>query len=322
MASVLPDLDTAELRSFVVLAEQRHFGRAADILCVSQPALSKRLRRLEEKVGGPLLLRGYRDVRLTEPGRLLLERAKALLREAEVALRLARRAVKGEAGLLRIGFGVASIAKLLPDVLRRFRRSHPDVQIQMRDMSSPDQMRALSREEIEVGFVRLPVEHGEIECAPILHERLVAAVGARFSRGSRGGLAPLRDEPFVVCSRSVSASYHDHVLALCRSAGFTPRIVQETSELFSLLQLVRAGIGVALVPSTAAAMRVPGVRFQDLRSSAAAWDVGLAWKKGTERSPLVGRFLEVARQVYSPSLEATPLPGPRTATARWRRSSR
>src|SRR5438309_5906082 len=111
------DLETGELRSFVVLAEQRHFGRAAEILCVTQPALSKRLQRLEEKVGGPLLLRAYRDVRLTEAGRLLLLRAKALLREADLALEVSREAVRGEAGLLRIGFGVASIAHLLPEVL-------------------------------------------------------------------------------------------------------------------------------------------------------------------------------------------------------------
>src|SRR5262245_19013650 len=138
-----PDLDTVLLRSFLVLAEERHFGQAALRLHVSQPALSKRLQRLEELVGGPLLVRGYRDVRLTEPGRVLLERSRAVLREAETAIEVSRDAVRGEAGLLRVGFGIASIAELLPQVLLRFRRAHPRVQIEVRDMSSPAQVEAL-----------------------------------------------------------------------------------------------------------------------------------------------------------------------------------
>src|SRR5262245_44976021 len=113
-ASPAPDLDTVLLRSFVVLADERHFGRAALRLHVSQPALSKRLRRLEEMVGGALVRRKYRDVRLTEAGRMLLERAPALLRETERTIELSREAVRGERGLLRIGFGVATITWLLP----------------------------------------------------------------------------------------------------------------------------------------------------------------------------------------------------------------
>jgi len=101
-----------------------------------------------------------------------------------------------------------------------------------------------------------------------------------------------------VCSRAISASYYDHVVALCRTAGFTPRIVTESNELFSLLQLVRAGVGVALVPSAAASMRVPGVRFKDVRLPQAAWDIALTWRKHSERTALVEGFVRVARQVY------------------------
>jgi len=293
------DLETGELRSFVVLAEQRHFGRAAEILNVSQPALSKRLQRLEEKVGGALLLRGYRDVRLTEPGRVLLERARGLLREADQALEASRSAISGEAGRLRIGFGVASIARLLPEVMRRFRRSHPRVQVEMRDMSSQAQRLALQREEIDLGFVRMPIADAELEGGPILHERLVAAIGPGIPWRDRAGLASLAEQPIVACSRPISASYYDHVVALCRSAGFTPRIVTETNELFSLLQLVRAGIGAALVPSAAAGMRVPAVRFKEIQLPEAAWDIALVWNKRAERTLLIQAFAQVARQVYA-----------------------
>jgi DNA-binding transcriptional LysR family regulator len=295
-----PDLETGELRSFVVLAEQRHFGRAAEILNVSQPALSKRLQKLEEKVGGALFLRGYREVRLTEPGRVLLERAKALLREAGQALEASRSATKGEAGRIRVGFGVATIADLLPEVLRRFRKTHPRVQVEMRDMSSSAQRLALQREEIDLGFVRLPIGDPELEGVPILHERLVAALGPGMLWRDKAGLASLADQPTIVaCSRSISASYYDHVVALCRTAGFTPRIVTETNELFSLLQLVRAGIGAALVPSAAAVMRVPGVRFKEVGLPEAAWDIGLVWKRGLEPNLIALAFAKVARQVYA-----------------------
>lgn len=290
-----PDLATALLRSFVVLAEERHFGQAALRLHVSQPGLSKRLRRLEEMVGGPLLVRGYRDVRLTEPGRVLLERARSLLREAGQAIEVSRAAVRGEAGLLRIGFGVASIAELLPQVLLRFRRAHPRVQIEMRDMSSPAQVEALRRGEIDLAFVRQPSSEAGIEWLPILRERLVAAVQPRSPWRDREGLPSLFRAPFVACSRAVSASYYDHVVALCRGAGFAPRIVTETNDLFSLLQLVRAGVGVALVPSAAAAMRVPGVRLKKVAVDAAVWDIALARRK-QDSGPLVEAFVRVARQ--------------------------
>jgi DNA-binding transcriptional LysR family regulator len=292
----VPDLDTALLRSFVVLAAERHFGRAADRLNVSQPALSKRLRRLEEMVGGALVRRRYRDVRLTEAGRMLLERAPALLRETERAIELSREAVRGERGLLRIGFGVATITWLLPEVLSRFRRVLPRVQIEMRDMSSLAQADALRRGEIDVGFVRHPLGAAEVRSVPILRERLVAAVGKASPWRDREGLPSLAAEPFVMCSRSVSASYYDHVVALCRSAGFAPRIVAEISDLFSLLQLVRAGVGVALVPSAAAEMRVPGVRMKEVALAAAAWDIDLARKK-EDHGPLVDAFVRVAREV-------------------------
>jgi DNA-binding transcriptional LysR family regulator len=304
------DLDTALLRSFVVLAEERHFGQAALRLNVSQPALSKRLRRLEEMVGGPLLVRGYRDVRLTEPGRVLLERARSLLREAGQALEVSREAVRGEAGLLRIGFGVASIAELLPEVLLRFRRAHPRVQIEMRDMSSPAQVEALRRGEIDLGFVRQqPSSEAGIDWLPILRERLVAAVQPRSPWRDRPGLPSLARAPFVACSRAVSASYYDHVVALCRAAGFAPRIVTETNDLFSLLQLVRAGVGVALVPSAAAAMRVPGVRLKKVVEPAAAWDIALARRK-QDSGPLVDAFVRVAREVTGAELRYSPPRGP------------
>lgn len=298
------DLDSGELRSFVTLAEQKHFGRAAALLGVSQPALTKRVQRLEDKVGGALLLRSYRDVQLTGPGQVLLDRARQLVRDADRALQAARAAVKGNAGLLRIGYGVSSIAQLLPEVLLRFAKTHPLVQIDMRDMSSPAQWLALANDEIDLGFIRTPAGPGaaapsnqQTEEVPILRERLVAAVGPRSAWRDNLGLASLREQPFVVNAREVSTSYYDHVVALCHRAGFTPRIVAESNELYSLLQLVRAGLGVALVPRSCGAMRVPRVGFKSIRLPEASWTIALVRQRVAAPRPLLDAFVRVAREV-------------------------
>jgi DNA-binding transcriptional LysR family regulator len=287
-------LELSELRAFLVLANHLHFGQAAAALHVSQPALTKQMQRLETKVAGPLLVRGYRRVTLTPAGEILRDRAQSLLREAEIAEQMTRLAVSGKAGLLRIGFGIASLAAGLPGILTRFRQHFPEVQVTMRDMSTPDQIEALERGDIDVGFVRLPVERTELVTVPVLEETLVAAVPRGMSY--RKGLFGLRNEPFVVISRSDSASFFDHLVQTCRAAGFSPRIVQEVNELFTVLNLVRAGIGVSLVPRSASLMRVPDVRLLDTKLPEAKWRIGVAWRKVDQSDPLVRNFVSIARR--------------------------
>ena len=287
-------LEISELRSFAVLADHLHFGEAAEALHLSQPALTKQIHKLEAKVEGPLLVRGYRRVSLTPAGEILRDRARSLLRDAEMAEEMARLAVHGRAGLLRIGFGIASLAAGLPDILTRFRQRFPAAQVSMRDMSTPDQIEALEQGDIDVGFVRLPVDRPDLVTVPVLEDRLVAAIPQGMPY--RKGLASLRNEPFVVIARSVSASFVDHVVRTCRAAGFSPRIVQEASELFTVLNFVRGGVGVSLVPRSANLMHVPNVRLLDTRLDEAKWTIGLAWSKSEQPNPLVHNFIRLARQ--------------------------
>jgi DNA-binding transcriptional LysR family regulator len=290
-------LELSELRSFLVLADHLHFSHAADVLHVSQPALTKQIQRLEAKVSGRLLVRGYRKVALTPAGEILRDRARRLLREAEVAEQMARLAVHGKAGVLRIGFGIGSLAAGLPDMLMRFRQQFPEVQVFMRDMSTPNQIEALHQGDIDVGFVRLPVESAELVTVPVLEEMLVAAIPRGMSY--RKGLSDLRNEPFVVISRSSSVSFFDHLVQTCRAAGFSPRIVQEVNELLTVLFLVQAGAGVSLVPSSASRMRVPNVRLLDTHLAEAKWKIGLTWRKRDQSDPLVRNFVNLARRLRS-----------------------
>jgi DNA-binding transcriptional LysR family regulator len=290
-------LQIEELRSFVVLVDELHFGRASKRLFVSQPALSKQIRKLEDKVGGALFTRTRRKVEITEAGRVLLAGADKVLREDEAALSLARETVLGRAGTLRIGFGIASVSEILPRTILRFRKTYSRVELKMRDMSTPAQIAALLEGNIDIGIVRLPIAHTELDSLPLFHEQLVVATSGSLSYNSIQGLAALRNQPFVFFPRATSATLHDHVLGVCRRAGFSPTIVQEAGELFTILNLVRAGLGVSLVPSAARRMGVPGVRFHDLGVPEAKWRIGIAWNRISDKAELISRFVATTRSV-------------------------
>ena len=293
------ELELSELRSFLALASQLHFGRAAESLHISQPALSKQVQRMEAKLGGPLLTRRYRKVSLTPAGAVLRDRARQLLRDAESAEQLSRLAIHGEAGLLRVGFGIASLASGLPELILSFRKRYPHAHITMRDMSTPDQIESLLRGEIDAGFVRLPVLDDRVDCAAVLEDRLVVAYNPKGEFRPTAGLSSLSGAPFVVHSRATSASLYDHIVRTCRAAGFAPKIVQEANELFTVLNLVRAGLGVSLVPSSARLMRVPQVRLAETRIEEAKWSIGIAWKREEPVAPLVARFVKLTRDWYA-----------------------
>lgn len=291
------ELEISELRSFLVLAGELHFRRASEQLFLSQPALSKKIRRLEEKVKGPLFVRTRRKVALTEAGRILLPKATKLVREAESALAATQAAVEGRAGALRIGFGIASVFEILPRTILRFHKLYPDVEFQMRDMSTPSQIRALAEGTLDVGMLRVPVAHPELTSIPLFREHLVLVAPLNVPYESKEGLAGFRDRPFIFLPRVVSETFHDHALNLCRRAGFTPQVVQEASEMFTILNLVRAGLGVSLVPRSAVRIKVPGIRFHELHMKEAVWSIGIAWNRSSEKQALVSHWVKVVRTV-------------------------
>ena len=294
-------LDFHELKSFSVLARELHFRRAAEQLSMSQPALSKQIRRLEEKVGGALFARTRRKVALTETGRVLLPMANRLLEESESALTVAREASDGRAGTLRIGYGLAAVSDILPRTILRFSQKYPRIKLQMCDMSTPSQLTALLQETLDLGILRLPIASAELDSLPLIRERLLLAVPESFQYGHRDKLSTLRDTPFVLISRSASATFHDHAVSVCRCAGFAPNVVQEASETFTILNFVRAGLGVSLVQSAAARMKVPGVRFHELEMRESEWDIGMAWKSVCEKRDLILKFIDTTRTVVRAS---------------------
>jgi DNA-binding transcriptional LysR family regulator len=296
-------LELDDLRSFLILSEQLHFRRAAEILHVSQPALSKQIRRLEDRLGGQLLIRRSRGLHLTSAGQVLLQHARQVIEDSESAERITRLALKGEAGTLRVGFGIAVLARGLPNLMLRFRKRFPNVDLSVRNMSTSDQIQALSDRRIDVGFVRLPVRTEDIETVPIVNERLMIVLSEQAIHNAKNGLAALSSAPFILPCRADSASFYDHVFRTCRAAGFVPRVVQEADVFFTALNLVRAGLGVSLAPSAVQLMRVPQIRFAETRIPEAEWNIGIAWNRRCTRSVLVENFIQMARKFLSSTIK-------------------
>jgi DNA-binding transcriptional LysR family regulator len=194
------NLEFSELNAFVVLAGELHFRKAAERLFLSQPALSKKIQRLEEKLRGALFVRSRRRVALTDAGKSFLPKVAKLLQEAEDALRETQAAVEGRAGTLRIGFGIASLPEILPRSILRFRKLHPDVELQMREMPSPSQVSSLIESRLDVGILRMPVTNPKLISVPLFSEHLVLATPADVRYRPKEGINGFRDSGFIFVS--------------------------------------------------------------------------------------------------------------------------
>ena len=291
------NLEFSELQAFVVLAGELHFRKASERLFLSQPALSKKIQRLEEKLKGALFVRSRRRVALTDAGKSFLPKAAKLLQDAEDALRETQAAVEGRVGTLRIGFGIASLPEILPRTILRFRKLYPEVELQMREMPSSSQVSSLIESRLDAGILRMPVTDRKLMCVPLFSEHLVLATPADVRYRPKEGISGFRDSGFICVSPSVSKTFHDRVLSLCLRAGFTPRVVQEANEILTMLHFVRAGVGISLVPRSAQRLKVPGVRFHELGWKEPLWRIGIAWNRNSEKLTLISRLLKVVQTV-------------------------
>jgi DNA-binding transcriptional LysR family regulator len=292
-------VELSELHAFVVLANELHFRKASERLFLSQPALTKKIQRLEEKLKGALFVRSRRRVALTDAGKIFLPKATKLLQGAEDALREVQAVIEGRAGTLRIGFGIASLPEILPRTILRFRKLYPEVELQMREMPSPVQVASLMESRLDVGILRMPVSDRKLMCLPLFSEHLVLATAADAQYRRKEGIKELRKSGFILVSPSVSKTFHDRVLSLCLCAGFTPRVVQEANEILTILNLVRAGMGVSLVPRSAQRLNVKGVRFHELGWTEPLWRIGVAWNRSSEKLPVISAFVKVLKAVVA-----------------------
>lgn len=291
-----PELRLQQLHAFAVLAEELHFGRAAERLGIAQPPLSQQIRRLEAKVGHPLFTRGPGPVALTAAGRELLPAARRALQEIAVGLDTARRVGSGAAGRLRIGFSASLALTVLPGVLRAYRDRFPQVELEIREMTTAPQLTALRERVIDVGLLREPPDEPGLATEPILSEEFIAVLPAAHPLAAQRvvPIEALADEPFVLLPRSAGPAFHDRIVGLCRSAGFEPRLGQQAIEWQTVCALVEAGLGVSLAPASVRRIRLDGVAYRRVKPNTARTTVAVAWRHD-DQNPLVTRFVQAAR---------------------------
>ena len=286
------------LRYFVTLAEELHFGRAAEKLHISQPPLSMQIRALEDELGVMLFNRTQRHVALTQAGHALLGEARQILARVEQAVLITRRAGRGEIGELAVGFISVADYNVLPVVLREFRRKYPLVNLTLREATTDAQVRDLVAGRLDVGFLLPPVAEPALESVAILREPLIVALPEKHPLAMKPGklaLEKLKDAPFILFPRPNAPGLYDDVVSCCKAAGFSPRVEQEAIQMQTIISLVSAELGVALIPASLTNLRRTGVVYKALRQQSPLTEIHLAWRRGDDL-PALRVFVELAVQ--------------------------
>lgn len=290
--NVTPEL--RHLRYFVAVAEELHFGRAAERAGIAQPALSQQVRRLEAAVGADLLVRSTRSVALTPAGAALLPHARRALFEARQGVVAAGRAARGEIGHLTVGFIETAAVALVPAAVRRFQDRHPNVSLTLRELSVDAQLAGIRARTLDIGVVRAPIDASDLDVVVLTEDHLIVATPASHPlAGSRSvTVRELLGESVVALSREVVPGLHDQVIALFAAHGRSARITQEATSIQAVMGLVAAGLGIAVLPSSLRSVSREGIAFVELEPAMVSSLEGVS--RRDETSPLVPAFLRAA----------------------------
>lgn len=273
-------MDLRRLRYFVAVAEERHFGRAAERLFIAQPALSQQIKALEAELGVVLFSRSTRRVELTPAGARLHQRAGEILNLMDSAIDETRRVHAGEAGVIRLGFIGSATYGLMPALSRSLQAELPLLQVELKgEMLSPEVEKALAEGRLDLGVLRPFDPPDGIQVRTLRSEPLVAAVPVDHPAAALDAvtLASLASERFVNYPRQGS-TMADAVASACAEAGFEPLVRMEVRETAALVSFVAAGLGVALVPASVQSVRIPGVVYLPLSDVHPSIDLVAAWR--------------------------------------------
>ncbi|BCG01257.1 LysR family transcriptional regulator [Paraburkholderia sp. PGU19] len=288
------------LNQFIAVAEEMHFGRAAARLHMAQPPLSQAIKNLEEMVGVQLFARSKHAVALTPAGRAFLDEARELIAQGQRAIDIARRASEGLTGRIAIGFMGSVSYELLPRILREFRTRFPAIHVDLREQTSVEQIESLHAGKLDLGLVRVPlVNAADLNMRTIEVERFIAVLPRdhRLAASRSLRLEDLAEAPFMIFPADKSPSLHAKFLLACDDAGFSPRIAHEAWQMASMVSLVAAGMGVALLPAQVRNSPHPGVVYKDLENDSEHLElkIAAAWR-GDNLSAGVHSLLSVLEE--------------------------
>ena len=290
-------MELRHLRYFVTTAEELNVTKAAVRLGIAQPPLTQQIKALESELGVHLFTRIGRRIALTEAGILFLTEARAILERANQAISIARSAGRGDTGTLRIGFtGSAGFNPIVTSILSRFRTGWPQVVLGLEESRTSRLLSALSAGAIDAAFVRPPVDSdGKVSSRIVSTETMVVAVPASHELAAQAdvSLPALRDEAFILYPREGGFGLSELVVAACLTAGFQPRVAQQSPQMTSTINLVAASIGIAIVPECMSPLRPDAVRFLDLHEPSLMADLHLAYRRD-DQSPLLRNLVATA----------------------------
>ncbi|WP_321840423.1 LysR family transcriptional regulator [Paraburkholderia bannensis] len=306
MSTTIPDL--RQLRYFVAVAEEQHFGRAAARLSMTQPPLSQAIRALEETLGVELFARTRRSVELTAVGADLLPEVRRLLAAAEALRPHAQSLARGEAGVLALAFVSTADYGLLPALLREFGARYPRVRLQLTEATSDVQVEELVAGRIDAGLVIAPVpprHAAQLAYLSVSREPLVIAMPTALAQRTGSpttdgwcetpvSLRDIADAPLVVFPRHLAPGFFDTIMDCYGAAGLAPRVGQEAIQMQTIVSLVSAGMGVALVPQSLRHLRRTGVVYRPLAEAVPTIETGLVWR-AAEVSPVLAAFIDIVR---------------------------
>jgi DNA-binding transcriptional LysR family regulator len=297
-------MELRHLRYFIAVAEEGHITRAAERLGMQQPPLSQQIRALERELDVQLLRRKPRGVELTEAGRALLADARAILAHIDHAFAATRRTARGEQGRIAVGFtSSAPFHPFVPRVIRAFRESSPRITLTLEEGGTVELLEDLRHERIDAAFVRTQVaDPMGVTINPLLEEAMLAALPSTHALATGGTadgpplpLAALAAETFIVYRRRSGPGLYDAIFAACHAAGFSPLVGQEAPRIVSTLNLVAAGLGIAIVPASLQRMQMDGVVYRRLTGAQPRAPLLLATRRG-DTSAVVRRFLDLVKR--------------------------
>jgi DNA-binding transcriptional LysR family regulator len=290
-------MELRHLRYFVTVAEEQNIGRAAERLRISQPPLTRQIRKLERELDTVLFIRTPRGVVLTDAGRTLLDDARRVLDLADQAGERAQRAGRGTAGRIDIALFGTGIFGAIPQLLRAFRDDHPDVEVILHNMTKEEQLDALTQRRINLAFNRLIPATPGLVSETLLTEPLYVAVPSDHRLAARTGIRidEVEHQPMVLFPTGIRPNFMDKVRRMCHQAGFTPDVVAEVADVVHGIALVATGGGICLVPHSATNLHVPGVTYRPLLGAAENNIELCCIRREGEPSPVLARLLDSMR---------------------------
>lgn len=291
-------MELRQLHYFIAVAEELHFGRAAKRLQMTQPPLSQQIQQLEEELGEVLFRRTKRVVELTDAGKVFLEGVKGLFEQLDSTISLTKRAARGEIGTLTIGYVGAATYDFLPPLIRTYRNQYPDVEIKLRELSTPEQVEELHNRKLDIGLIRPPIQ-SDILTTEVIHETpcmLALSIHHPLAGEQRITLSQLRNESFILLSRPIWPGFYDEIVSMCHATGYNPSIRQETTEYHTVIGLVAAGVGIAIVPASLRNFTLKEVVYRKIEDLNQTVKMSVAYEEG-RISKETEHFIEILRGV-------------------------